>query len=46
MLSIVIVMEKVKIEISREAWVKLNKRKQPGDSFDTVILTLLKEVKE
>lgn len=39
-------MEKVKIEISREAWVKLNKRKQPGDSFDTVILALFKEVEK
>ena len=46
MLSIMIVMDKVKIEISKEAWLELNKRKQPGDSFDTVILNLIKEVEK
>ncbi|WP_195156070.1 antitoxin VapB family protein [Halococcus agarilyticus] len=34
--------ERVTIKVHKSTWEKLNSRKQPGDSFDDVINTMLK----
>ena len=34
------------IRVAEETWVKLNKKKRPGDSFDDVLQRLLNEDRE
>lgn len=36
----------VTVEVKRETWKRLNMRKQPGDSFDDVIVRMLDETAE
>ncbi len=36
-------MDKTTIEVSGDTWTRLNRRKQPGQSFDDVIKEVLEE---